>query len=55
MATNLHDNMLAAIDALFSASDAVEEEVAENLLLDVRDAINKAQTGSGVPQRRVAS
>lgn len=41
MTTNLHDKMLAAIDALFSASDAVEEEVAENLLLDVRDEINK--------------
>lgn len=41
MTTNLHDKMLAAIDALFSASDAAEEEVAENLLLDVRDVINK--------------
>lgn len=41
MTTNLHDKMLAAIDAYFSASDAVEEEVAENLLLDVRDEINK--------------
>lgn len=41
MTTNLHDKMLKAIDAYFSASDAVEEEVAENLLLDVRDAINK--------------
>jgi hypothetical protein len=41
MTTNLHDKMLAAIDALFSASDAVEEEVAENLLLDVRDEIRK--------------
>ncbi len=36
-----HDKMLAAIDAYFSASDAVEEEAAENLLLDVRDEINK--------------
>jgi hypothetical protein len=33
--------MLAAIDAYFSASDGTEEEVAENLLLDVRDEINK--------------
>jgi hypothetical protein len=41
MTTNLHDKMLAAIDAYFSASDAVEEEVAENLLLDVRDEILK--------------
>jgi hypothetical protein len=41
MTTNLHDKMLAAIDALFSASDAVEEEAAENLLLDVRDEILK--------------
>ena len=41
MTTNLHDKMLAAIDAHFSASDGVEEEVAENLLLDVRDEINK--------------
>jgi len=41
MTTNLHDKMLAAIDALFSASDAVEEEVAENLLLDVRDELLK--------------
>lgn len=41
MTTNLHDKMLAAIDAYFSSSGAVEEEVAENLLLDVRDEINK--------------
>jgi hypothetical protein len=41
MTTNLHDKMLAAIDAHFSASDGTEEEVAENLLLDVRDEINK--------------
>ena len=41
MTTNLHDKMLAAIDAYFSASDGTEEEVAENLLLDVRDEINK--------------
>lgn len=41
MTTKLHDKMLAAIDAYFSASDAVEEEVAENLLLDVRDEIRK--------------
>jgi hypothetical protein len=41
MTTNLHDKMLAAIDAYFSASDAVEEEAAENLLLDVRDEIRK--------------
>jgi hypothetical protein len=33
--------MLAAIDAYFSASDGTEAEVAENLLLDVRDEINK--------------
>jgi hypothetical protein len=36
--------MLAAIDAYFSASDGTEEEVAENLLLDVRDEINKQQS-----------
>jgi hypothetical protein len=36
--------MLAAIDAHFSASDGTEEEVAENLLLDVRDEINKQQS-----------
>jgi len=41
MTTNLHDKMLAAIDAHFSASDGTEAEVAENLLLDVRDEINK--------------
>ena len=41
MTTNLHDKMLAAIDAYFSASDGTEAEVAENLLLDVRDEINK--------------
>jgi hypothetical protein len=41
MTTNIHDKMLAAIDAYFSASDGTEEEVAENLLLDVRDEINK--------------
>jgi hypothetical protein len=41
MTTNLHDKMLAAIDAYFSASDSTEAEVAENLLLDVRDEINK--------------
>ena len=44
MTTNLHDKMLAAIDAYFSASDGTEEEVAENLLLDVRDEINKQQS-----------
>jgi hypothetical protein len=44
MTTNLHDKMLAAIDAHFSASDGTEEEVAENLLLDVRDEINKQQS-----------
>jgi hypothetical protein len=37
----MHDKMLAAIDAYFSASDGTEAEVAENLLLDVRDEINK--------------
>jgi hypothetical protein len=36
--------MLAAIDAYFSASDGTEAEVAENLLLDVRDEINKQQS-----------
>ena len=41
MSKEIHDKMLAAIDAYFSASDAVEEEVAENLLLDVRDEIRK--------------
>jgi hypothetical protein len=44
MTTNLHDKMLAAIDAYFSASDGTEAEVAENLLLDVRDEINKQQS-----------
>ena len=44
MTTNLHDKMLAAIDAYFSASDGTEEEVAENLLLDVRDEIRKHTT-----------
>ena len=44
MTTNLHDKMLAAIDAYFSASDGTETEVAENLLLDVRDEINKQQS-----------
>jgi hypothetical protein len=44
MTANLHDKMLAAIDAYFSASDGTEEEVAENLLLDVRDEINKQQS-----------
>ena len=44
MTTNLHDKMLAAIDAYFSASDDTETEVAENLLLDVRDEINKQQS-----------
>jgi hypothetical protein len=44
MTTNLHDKMLAAIDAYFSASDRTEEAVAENLLLDVRDEINKQQS-----------
>ena len=46
MTTNLHDKMLAAIDAYFSASDGTEEEVAENLLLDVRDEINKQQSNA---------
>ena len=41
MTTNLHDKMLKAIDALFSASDRDEEMEAEDLLLDVRDEINK--------------
>jgi hypothetical protein len=44
MTTNLHDKMLAAIDAYFSASDGTEAEVAENLLLDVRDEIRKHTT-----------
>jgi hypothetical protein len=44
MTTNIHDKMLAAIDAYFSASDGTEAEVAENLLLDVRDEINKQQS-----------
>ena len=46
MTTNLHDKMLAAIDAYFSASDDTETEVAENLLLDVRDEINKQQSNA---------
>jgi hypothetical protein len=41
MTTNLHDKMLAAIDAYFSASDADERDQAEEQLLDVRDEINK--------------
>lgn len=49
MTTNLHDKMLAAIDALFSASDAVEQEAAENLLLDVRDEINKHKRAEQQP------
>jgi hypothetical protein len=41
MTTNLHDKMLAAIDAYFSASDGDERDQAEEQLLDVRDEINK--------------
>jgi hypothetical protein len=41
MTTNLHDKMLAAIDALFSASDGDERDQAEEQLLDVRDEILK--------------
>jgi len=41
MTTNLHDKMLAAIDAYFSASNEIEAHVAEEQLLDVRDEINK--------------
>ena len=41
MTTNLHDKMLAAIDALFSAYDSHEQYRAEEQLLDVRDEINK--------------
>ena len=40
MTTNLHDKMLAAIDAYFSASNEIEAHVAEEQLLDVRAAIN---------------
>ena len=41
MTTNLHDKMLAAIDAYFSACNRDEEMEAEDLLLDVQDAINE--------------
>ena len=41
MTTNLHDKMLAAIDAYFSASNEIEAHIAEEQLLDVRDEINK--------------
>ena len=39
MTTNLHDKMLAAIDAYFSASNEIEAHVAEEQLLDVREAL----------------
>jgi hypothetical protein len=41
MTTNLHDKMLAAIDAYFSASNEIEAHIAEEQLLDVRAEINK--------------
>ena len=41
MTTNLHDKMLAAIDAYFSASNEIEAHVAEEQLLDVRDELLK--------------
>ena len=41
MTTNLHDKMLTAIDAYFSASNEIEAHIAEEQLLDVRDSINK--------------
>ena len=41
MTPNLHDKMLAAIDALFSASDGDERDQAEEQLLDVRDELLK--------------
>ena len=41
MTTNLHDKMLAAIDAYFSASNKIEAHIADEQLLDVRDEINK--------------
>jgi hypothetical protein len=44
MTTNLHDKMLAAIDAHFSASDRDEMDQADEQLLDVRDEINKQQS-----------
>ena len=40
MTTNLHDKMLAAIDAYFSASNEIEAHIAEEQLLDVRAEIN---------------
>jgi hypothetical protein len=44
MTTNLHDKMLAAIDAYFSASNEIEAHIAEEQLLDVRAEINKQQS-----------
>ena len=41
MTTNLHDKILAAIDAYFSASNEIEAHIAEEQLLDVRYEINK--------------
>jgi hypothetical protein len=41
MTTNLHDKMLAAIDAYFSASNEIEAHIAEEQLLDVRAEIRK--------------
>ena len=37
--TTLHEKMLSAIDAYFSAANRDEEMEAEDLLLDVRDEI----------------
>ena len=47
MTTNLHDKMLAAIDAHFSASNEIEAHIAEEQLLDVRAAINKHKLAAG--------
>ena len=41
MTTNLHDKMLAAIDAYFSASNEIEAHIADEQLLDVRDELLK--------------
>jgi hypothetical protein len=46
MTTNLHDKMLAAIDAHFSASDRDEMDQADEQLLDVRDEIRKHTTAA---------
>lgn len=49
MTTNLHDKMLAAIDALFSASDGDERDQAEKQLLDVRDELRKHKLAEQEP------